>query len=358
MSIIVDSSTSSVANKFRKKLLIGISLPLISIFVMGMLFIVLFASVLNSDGSEGGYIPSDLVYQEVPDNFIPIYQAAAEAYNIPWTLLAAVHKVETNFSQMDPMVSPAGALGHFQFQPCTWLGWKYQGCKGFGNLPSTVDITNLSLIATYGGYGVDGNDDGKADPFTIDDATFTAAKYLSENGASDGRIKDALFSYNHADWYVEKVYNIFQSYNKGNIIVGNGEFALPLTNINITSYFGTRTDPFTGTISSHDGIDFAGNIGDPIFAVGDGTIFFASEASGYGNFVMIDHGEGIVTCYGHLNEIYVNVGDKVSVGDVIGEVGNTGRSTGPHLHFEVRVDGFKIDPAPYLGLDLGGSLDG
>jgi len=149
----------------------------------------------------------------IPEEYIPIYKAAAEEYSVPWTLLAAHHRIETRFSTMDPLLSPAGAEGHMQFMPCTFVGWGYPGCEGLGkgNIPDK-DKTDPAVIQKYGGYGVDANGDGKADPFDIEDAIFSAAHYLSKSGAADGEIEKAIFHYNHSDKYVEDVLWFFNEF--------------------------------------------------------------------------------------------------------------------------------------------------
>ena len=98
----------------------------------------------------------------------------------------------------------------------------------------------------------------------------------------------------------------------------------------------------------HEGIDMAGPVGTPIYATGDGVVIQAGRASGYGNLIKIQHELGTETRYGHLNRIRVKVGDKVSQGDLIGDMGNTGRSTGPHLHYEVRMKGRAVDPMSFI----------
>lgn len=141
----------------------------------------------------------------IPKEYIPIYKAAAQKYGVPWELLAAHHRVETKFSK-GPLVSPAGAEGPMQFMPCTFVGWKYPGCegKGKGKIPEK-DKTNPAVIKKYGGYGVDANGDGKADPFDLEDAVFSAANYLARNGAANGHWKKAVYAYNHSEQYVEEV---------------------------------------------------------------------------------------------------------------------------------------------------------
>lgn len=125
----------------------------------------------------------------------------------------------------------------------------------------------------------------------------------------------------------------------------------------ITSPFGYRTHPIFGTVIYHSGIDIGVVSGTAVSAADSGTVIYSGWAGGYGYFVMIDHGDGIVSCYGHNEELLVQEGDKVSKGDVISLSGSTGYSTGPHLHFEVRQDGEPIDPTSFAkraGWDLTG----
>lgn len=126
----------------------------------------------------------------------------------------------------------------------------------------------------------------------------------------------------------------------------------PAPGRDITSTFGTRTDPFFGRPALHAGIDFRSEVGAPIRATGAGKVIAAGYSGGYGNMVEIDHGQGIVTRYGHMSRILASVGQQVEVGDEIGEAGSTGRSTGPHLHYEVRRDGQAIDPMRFLNAGI------
>ncbi len=116
----------------------------------------------------------------------------------------------------------------------------------------------------------------------------------------------------------------------------------------ITSIFGMRVDPFTGLPMLHAGIDFSANIGSRVSSTADGLVIFSGVDGAYGKCVKIDHGNGIVTQYAHLSKTEVSVGDRVKRGQVVGAVGNTGRSTGPHLHYEVRVNGVPTDPHRFL----------
>ena len=118
------------------------------------------------------------------------------------------------------------------------------------------------------------------------------------------------------------------------------------------SGYGTRIDPIYNTPKFHAGMDFSANIGTPVYATGDGKVIKAGWETGYGNLIQVDHGFGYVTWYAHLSKYKVRPGQKVVRGEVIGEVGNTGKSTGPHLHYEVHVKGKVQNPVNYYFMDL------
>ena len=116
----------------------------------------------------------------------------------------------------------------------------------------------------------------------------------------------------------------------------------------ITSSFGERQDPFNGEGAFHAGIDISASFGQPIRATADGIVLTAGLASGYGREIMIDHGNGMQTLYGHLSGFAVTTGEQVKIGQIIGYVGTSGRSTGPHLHYEVRIRNVPVNPHKYL----------
>ena len=122
----------------------------------------------------------------------------------------------------------------------------------------------------------------------------------------------------------------------------------PLTKGWISSHFGVRDDPFTGKARFHNGIDLAAPEGTKVISVAAGVVTWASRRFGYGNLVEINHGNGYVTRYAHLKEIHVEIGETVQKGQQVATVGTTGRSTGPHVHFEVLVDGKTVDPMKYV----------
>ncbi|SNS44497.1 Murein DD-endopeptidase MepM and murein hydrolase activator NlpD, contain LysM domain [Sphingomonas laterariae] len=123
---------------------------------------------------------------------------------------------------------------------------------------------------------------------------------------------------------------------------------VPAKHISFTSGYGVRSDPFRGSAAMHAGIDLAGPVGTPIYATADGMVGRAQWANGYGNLVELNHGKGIQTRYGHLSKILVSAGQRVKRGDLIAKMGSTGRSTGSHLHYEVRLDGRAVNPIPFL----------
>ena len=133
----------------------------------------------------------------------------------------------------------------------------------------------------------------------------------------------------------------------------NGAIAIPsekpVRTGAFTSGYGVRSDPFQGRAAMHAGIDLSGPVGTPIYATADGTVSTAGwNSGGYGKLVKIDHGRGIETRYGHLSSINIQAGQHVTRGQIIGRMGSTGRSTGSHLHYEVRIDGRAVNPIPFM----------
>jgi murein DD-endopeptidase MepM/ murein hydrolase activator NlpD len=124
--------------------------------------------------------------------------------------------------------------------------------------------------------------------------------------------------------------------------------SLPASLEYISSGFGYRSDPFSGEAAFHSGLDFRGPVGAPIYAAAAGRVSFAGVKSGYGNCIEISHGNGMVTRYAHMSAFRAHVGQDVAAGEAIGAIGSSGRSTGPHLHFEVRINDRPVNPRPFL----------
>ena len=139
------------------------------------------------------------------------------------------------------------------------------------------------------------------------------------------------------------------SVTSGQPTAARGSLTVPATGP-VTSPFGSRTSPITGTSEFHEGIDLGAPYGAPIRAAAAGVVTFAGQMQGYGNIVIIQHPGGMETRYAHQSTMRVTKGQPVAAGEVIGAIGATGEATGPHLHFEVRLGGEPVDPAPYLGL--------
>jgi murein DD-endopeptidase MepM/ murein hydrolase activator NlpD len=116
----------------------------------------------------------------------------------------------------------------------------------------------------------------------------------------------------------------------------------------VTSDFGARLDPYSADRSMHQGLDISTPHGHPILTPSDGTVVFNGTEGGYGKVLVVDHGYGVKTRYGHLSETFVRIGERVARGQKIAAVGNTGRSTGPHLHYEVRVNGIPENPRKFI----------
>ncbi len=150
----------------------------------------------------------------------------------------------------------------------------------------------------------------------------------------------------------DRFHTLMQSMDRLNLMqvaASKIPYAQPVTSgFRFTSGFGVRRDPKTGARRQHNGLDFASGLGTPIHATGDGTVVFAGRQSGFGNLIKVRHEFGFESYYAHLNRIRVKVGDRVSRGDLIGDMGTTGRSTGVHLHYEIRVGGKPVNPMTYI----------
>ena len=149
--------------------------------------------------------------------------------------------------------------------------------------------------------------------------------------------------------YEEKQLQMLESVSFGHHIQNNGYLSgRPITKGWLSSYYGIRNDPFSGKPTLHKGVDFAGEENSPVIATAAGVVTWAGKRFGYGQLVEINHGEGLKTRYGHNKDVLVNVGDVVSKGQDIARMGSTGRSTGPHVHYEILKNNKQINPIKFV----------
>lgn len=184
---------------------------------------------------------------------------------------------------------------------------------------------------------------------SIDETMLRLNSFMQERGLSTLKLNNAGGEENFEITDINEVTAFYENNIKE---LENALTQVPMGkphNGEVTSTFGYRNNPFTGAgAESHSGMDFRGEIGEPIKTTAHGKVSFAGVKGGYGNCVIIDHGYNLQTLYGHMNRITVTEGQEVKIGEQIGELGNTGRSTGPHLHYEVHFKGERINPDLYL----------
>ena len=176
------------------------------------------------------------------------------------------------------------------------------------------------------------------------------ARYLEELSEDELKIQEQIEEYKKEEERIQNLIDFYSGLGYDGEYAG-GVMAWPVAKSGtaITSDYGEREHPIYGVIRNHTGIDIGNaGFGAPVIAALDGVVSYAGVLGGYGNCVMINHGNGIATLYGHGQKILTEVGTEVKKGDLIMEVGSTGVSTGPHLHFEVRINGTPVDPKPYL----------
>lgn len=325
--IVKRAATYAAENPGRTAFLAVAAFVLPLVLVAGLL-VFIFAPVAAlgpniTSGFRSG-APTGVALADIPPEHLPIFLKAQEKYGVSWAVLAAIAKIESDFGRnMGP--SSAGAIGYMQFMPATWEAYKQ-----------------------------DGDGDGRCDPYDPWDAVFTAANMLKADGF-DTDPQGAVYAYNHAWWYVRKVFEQAAAYSSAMLPVANGVWPLPPQYRQITSPFGDRINPVTGKRSFHEGVDIAVPEGTPVGAVLGGVVTFAGWNTALGNCVVITSDGGVRAMYGHLSQFAVSAGTQVAAGQVIGYSGNTGWSTGPHLHLQVEVNGQPCDPLEWLGAASGGS---
>ena len=205
----------------------------------------------------------------------------------------------------------------------------------------------LKLITAYNGSGNDKKKWGVGGPYGLTSASFiTSLKKQSRSMAE--RLSGDLASLTNMAKIKQVSFQEMDEYFKSQKSLLSATPSIWPTRGWLTSGFGYRKSPFTGLNEKHDGWDIAARTGSNIRAPGDGTVILVGRQNGYGNFLEIDHGYGLKTRFAHTTKNLVKVGDKVKRGQVIALVGNTGRSTGPHLHYEVHLNGVPVNPRNYI----------
>lgn len=309
-------------------------------FIAVVLFIVLLVAGVQKEVDTASYgtigVGVGLKPGVIPEQYRPLVEAAARTCpEVTAPLLAAQIQAESGWNPR--AVSPANAQGLTQFIPGTWQA-----------------------------YGVDGNGDGVRDPFEPADAIPAQANYMCqlvkqvrENDIPGDTIDNALAGYNagfgavleyqgippypETQNYVRKIRGLaaeFAAEPAPLVLSAPGTWVSPMGG-RITSGFGPRGGEF------HDGVDIACRIGTPIGAATDGTVLNVGPAQGYGRWVRIDHGNGFVAEYGHIDTYTVAVGQRVAPGQLIATCGTEGVSTGPHLHFRLHQGDQKLDPLAF-----------
>ncbi|MGW5646216.1 peptidoglycan DD-metalloendopeptidase family protein [Saccharopolyspora sp. NPDC003752] len=298
-----------------------------ALLLLPALFIAAFGALLGGGSrlQQAASTASVTALADIPPTYLALYRhAAATCPGLEWSILAAIGKIETNHGRLNaPGVhsgeNSAGAGGPMQFlQPTfTWV---------------------LNQAAHDGKYIPPG---GATPPsrYNAHDAIYAASFYLCMSGAENNAdLYRAIFTYNHADWYVRKVLNQADQYRAATTTPrpGRDGWVVPVAG-RCTSGFGPRGG------KPHHGQDIAAPIGTPIVAASAGTILDSGPASGYGLWIRIQHADGITTTYGHNHRNLVGSGATVHAGQPIAEVGNRGESTGPHLHFQIERAGSPVN---------------
>jgi murein DD-endopeptidase MepM/ murein hydrolase activator NlpD len=193
---------------------------------------------------------------------------------------------------------------------------------------AAVTSLGISPARLHGAMG------GPYEPLTPASPAQTQTQSVSVPAQADPQFKALFNSWKRLDQLQQGVVSI--------------PSAKPVQNVSLTSGYGVRSDPFRGGAAMHAGVDIPGPIGTPIYATADGVVGRAGWVSGYGKLIELEHGRGIQTRYGHLSQQVVAAGTRVKRGQLIGMMGSTGRSTGSHLHYEVRIDGRAVNPMPFL----------
>lgn len=291
---------------------LNLSRPRIYLPLLGLL--ALFSSLLVYMGYRLGAVPEQVV-------------AAAPAAEPDWRAGEALQETLERAKRLQQAQLDALALRVSQIQA------QVMRIEGLGQ--RLVKLAKLDEAEFD--FGAEPGQGGPVSPAALD-ADFAAPDFMDDLETLSARLKDR-----------ERQLIVLEDVLESNGPGGHGHpSGLPVTDGWLSSYFGIRTDPFTGRPARHEGVDFAGKLGSPVVAVAAGVVIWSGPRSGYGNLVEIDHGKGFVTRYGHNQMNLVRAGQSVRKGQQIARMGSSGRSTGPHVHFEVLRNGLPVNPLHYM----------
>ena len=274
---------------------------LLGLALMGML-------VASSEATYKGTPLRNVEQLDIPLPLLTVFLRAENGF-VSWSQLAAIVKVNTDFGR----------------HPAVNEGIGFSGLPGF----------------LWAQFQRDGDGDGAVDPDHPEDAIFSLAATFSH---WQGSFHDTLRSLRLGEAKIAEIVDTEAKYRSALIRVDGWLWPL-IGHTTVSSSYGPRSDPFTGETAFHDGIDLPAPVGTPVLTIRDGFVTAASRNyGGYGNYIRINHQNGTESFYGHLSVIGVEAGQFVHTGQIIGAVGSTGRSTGPHLHLGMTEHGQSVDP--------------
>lgn len=332
----MDPATIKIAMKLKDKPIFRWVLFAIMgvAFLINLIWFMFFMTLYQAIGSvfTSNTGMSGLSYTSGIIEMMEMFKAAEEEYDIPWKILAAISKVNTNYGTNSA---------------------KNNG-KGFMGIPDHIwdEYKTKSNYVPPDQEDDDHHDsDHDSDPDINDpaDSIWTVANFLDSMDFDLNNTKLAqtiLTQYLGSRQLAIDVLNVYKTIP--DLTEGSLGWPLPPDCTNITCPFGERIHPITKKRSFHEGIDLGAPFGTPVYSVFPGVVVSAGKTTVYGNMITIDHGNGLISRYAHLQAMFARVGDSVGAGQQIGEVGSTGWSTGPHLHFETRSNGVAINPMTYL----------
>ena len=317
-----------------------------------VILVVAFLCALASGGSSSNASAVELCFNggTVPADFPVEYQECITDMRASFALLDEALTAITGQLEADASLDDTRVKAIFY---ALYFG---TGSSGLGNHQQFADcfVNYESRTRTVPGKDPDGKDIMVTETYTVAVPVSDLSEVYQRISTLNGTEITAEQQAN-----AESVYNLVRYGNTSGDSFGGADvpfigadgFCSPVGanwRSIVTSEFGYRKDPFTGQTKGHNGMDLAVPTGTSVRAALPGTVTVAKYSNSYGYYVMIDHGGGLVTLYAHNSKLMVAAGDSVQAGDVVSLSGSTGRSTGPHLHFEVRVNGERTDPRPYL----------